>query len=202
MPNGFYETTTEGLESHFAVQVLSRFALNYILASSGVLKDTSINILQPGGSETEFDLDDIELRGTKDAYRYLSMAKHVGRDGVITDTYTKALQSKFTPIKFFHLAPGLVQTDVMLNQGVPFPFKQLMTYVLMPIAARTVGNSVTSYADIPVFLAGNSNRESLVKEEGYFLDVKNKKANLSPYALDKKNQEAVFEKLKSYLDGK
>ena len=36
MPNGLHMTTAEGIESHFAVQVLNRFLLNYILASSGV----------------------------------------------------------------------------------------------------------------------------------------------------------------------
>jgi NAD(P)-dependent dehydrogenase (short-subunit alcohol dehydrogenase family) len=198
-PNGLFETTAEGIESHFATQVLSRFLLNYILASSGVLKETSVSVMAPGGAQTEFDLDDIELTSSKDAGRYAQMAKHVSRDGVIADTYTKALQTNFPEIKFFHVFPGLVQTNVMANQNVPFPIKQLITYIVYPIASRTFGNTVESYANIPVFLAGNKAAEELTEKEGYFLDNNNKKASLSPYALGKDNQEAVFNKLKGYL---
>ncbi|MCJ1407211.1 hypothetical protein MMC19_001282 [Ptychographa xylographoides] len=201
MPNGIYETTAEGIESHFAVQVLNRCLLNYILASSGVLKNTSISIMAPGGTQTEFNLDDIELTSAKDAIRFAQMAKHISRDGVITDTYTKALQSKFPQIKFFHVSPGLVQTDIMYNQGVPFPLREILTYVVFPIASRTIGNTVASYADIPLFLAANRGREDVIVKEGYFLDNKNMKINVSPYALNEKNQQAVLEKLKGYWEG-
>jgi NAD(P)-dependent dehydrogenase (short-subunit alcohol dehydrogenase family) len=200
MPNGIYKPTTEGIESHFAVQVLNRFLLSYVLASSGVLKDTSISVMAPGGNQTEFDIDDIELTSSKDAGRYVHMGKHISRDSVITDTYTKALQSKFPHIKFFHVSPGLVQTEVMINQGVPFPIRELITYVIFPIASRTFGNTPTSYADIPVFLAANGGRENTVEKEGYFLDNNLKKMSPSPYAIDEKNQQAVFEKLKGYLE--
>jgi hypothetical protein len=89
----------------------------------------------------------------------------------------------------------------MINQGVPFPVRELLTYVVFPIASRTFGNTITSYADIPVFLAANGRRESVIVKEGYFLDNKNKKTSLSPYAIYEKNQQAVFEKLKGYLEG-
>jgi NAD(P)-dependent dehydrogenase (short-subunit alcohol dehydrogenase family) len=199
-PNGRYETTSEGFESHFAVQILSRFLLNYVLSSSGVLKDASISVMAPGGTQTEFNLDDIELSAGKDSNRLAQMASHVSRDGLIADTYTKALQRKFPSITYFHIYPGLVQTEVMTNQGMPFPIGPLINYIVYPIAARTFGNTATSYADIPVFLAANNSRDALVDKEGLFLDNKSQKAALSPYALDEANQEKVFEKLKGYLN--
>lgn len=198
-PNGLYETTSEGIESHFAVQVLSRFILNYTLATSGVLKEASVSVMAPGGTQTSFDLDDIELASSKDASRFAQLGKHMARDGLIADTYTKALETKFPKIKFFHVFPGLVATDVAGNQNLPFPMKQLLNYIVYPIAARTIGNTADSYADIPVFLAGNKAAEALAEKEGYFLDNKNNKAALSPYALDKENQEAVFQKLLVYF---
>jgi NAD(P)-dependent dehydrogenase (short-subunit alcohol dehydrogenase family) len=201
MPNGLHKITTEGIESHFAVQVLNRFLLNYILASSGVLKETSVSVMAPGGTQTEFNLNDIELTSSKDDGRYSLMGKQISRDSVVTDTHTKALQSKFPQIKFFHIAPGLVQTDVMINQGVPFPVREILTYVVFPIASRTFGNTISSYADVPIFLAANERSESVIEKEGYFLDNKNKKVSLSPYAMDEKKQQAVFEKLKGYLEG-
>ncbi|OBT60798.1 hypothetical protein VE03_09893 [Pseudogymnoascus sp. 23342-1-I1] len=202
MPNGRYETTPEGIELHFAVQILSRFHLSYILATSGALKDTSITILGPGGTQTEFNLDDIEIASAKDASPYTQIGKHATRDSVITDALTKSLQTHFPQLNFFHLAPGLVQTDVMINQGVPAPIRLAITYVVFPIAARTFGNTPTSYADIPVFLAANEGREAVVAGEGYFLNEKIKRVDPNPYALEVKNQEAVFEKLKGYLDGR
>jgi NAD(P)-dependent dehydrogenase (short-subunit alcohol dehydrogenase family) len=201
MPNGLHETTVEGIESHFAVQVLNRFLLNYIFASSGVLQDTSISVMAPGGTETTWNLDDIELTSIKNSSRYVQMVKQVSRDGLVTDTYTKALQSKFPQIKFFHVSPGLVQTNVMVNQGVPFPIRELITYIIFPIASRTIGNSVESYSDIPLFLAANERRKSVIEKEGYFLNHKNKQLSQSPYAMNEKNQQAVFDKLKSYLEG-
>ncbi|KFZ18333.1 hypothetical protein V502_04146 [Pseudogymnoascus sp. VKM F-4520 (FW-2644)] len=188
--------------SHFAVQILNRFHLNYILASSGALKDTSITVLAPGGTQSEFNLNDIELASAKNEGRYAQLGKHGSRDSVVTDTITKSLQSHFPQIKFFHVAPGLVQTDVTTNQDVPAPLRLAITYVVFPIAARTFGNTTTSYADIPVFLAANEGREAVVAEEGYFLDQKIKRVIPNPYATEKKNQEAVFERLKGYLDGR
>jgi hypothetical protein len=202
MPNGHYKTTSEGIEFHFAVQVLGRFLLAYILASSGTLHNTSISVMGPGETQTEFNLDDIELLAGKESTRYVQMAKHVARDGIITDTYTNALQNKFPTIKFFHLSPGLVQTEVMNNQGVPFPFRQLVNNVVFPIAARTFGNTATSYAEIPVFLAGNEDRDTVVEKQGLFLDQKLHRVKMSPFVLDEKNQETVFEQLKGYMDGR
>ena len=104
MPNGLRETTAEGIESHFAVQVLNG-SLKLLLASSGVLQDTSVSIMDTGGKETEFNLDDIELTSSKDAGRYAQIGKQVARDRVVTDTYTKVLQSKFPQISSSSTSP-------------------------------------------------------------------------------------------------
>ena len=89
----------------------------------------------------------------------------------------------------------------MVNQGVPFPLRELMTYVVFPIASWTVGNTPISYADIPVFLAANERRKSVIEQEGTFLNNKNKKMRPSPYAMDKEHQQAMWEKLLGYLEG-
>lgn len=198
-PNGLQEATSEGIESHFAVQVLSRFLLAYLLASSGVLRDTGISIMAHGGKETSFDFETIGVVD-KVSGRFSLMGQQIRSDAIITDTYTKSLQSKLPQLNFFHVSPGLVQTDVMVNQGVPFPMPELMTYIVFPIAARTIGNSVASYADIPVFLAANEERKGMVEKDGYFLDNKNKRVTPSPSARDEGNQMAVFEKLVGYLE--
>jgi NAD(P)-dependent dehydrogenase (short-subunit alcohol dehydrogenase family) len=196
MPNGLYEPTTEGIDSHFAVQVLNRFLLTYMLASSGTLHDTSVSIMAPGGTQKTFDASDMELTSSQNAAHYALMAKQISRDSVITDTYTKALQSSFPKLHLFHLAPGLVQTHVAQNQRVPWLARTLFTWVVLP----TVGDTVENYAEVPVFWAANLKREEAVKKEGFFLDQKGKRVEVSPFALDKGNQSAVFEKLREYLE--
>jgi hypothetical protein len=109
------------------------------------------------------------------------------------------LQARFPVIKFLHVAPGLVQTNVMTNQNVPFLLKQIITYVVYLIAIRSFGYTVQSNANLPVFLAANPAAEDVMKKEGFFLTDKNKKATISPYAADEKNQQAVFDKLLAYL---
>jgi hypothetical protein len=90
-PNGTWQDHF-GMEFHFAVQVLSRYAINEGLASSGVLKGASVNVCAPGGSQTTFDLDDIECRSYRNK-NFLSLAMAIGQSqGLITDTYTKARQ--------------------------------------------------------------------------------------------------------------
>lgn len=171
-----------------------------MLASSGTLLETSVCVMMPGGPQvTTFDLSDIELTHAGPASRYTLMGKHVSRDSIITDTYTKALQNRFPHLRFFHLSPGLVQTNGMYNQGVPWPMRVLMIWVVFPLAARTVGNTVASYAEIPMFWAANKKSEEMAKTEGFFLDQRGKKVAVSPFATDKGHQDAVFEKLKEYL---
>jgi hypothetical protein len=65
---------------------------------------------------------------------------------------------------------------------------------------RELGNTIQSYAEIPVFLAANEKRKNVIENEGYFLDHKNMKIRPSPYAMDEKNQQAVFEKFLGYLE--
>lgn len=87
-PNGKY-LDHFGHEMHFAVQILSRFALAEALASSKVLKEASVNVCAPGGSQTEFDLEDIECRSYKNRNRLAILAAMASSQGLITDTYTK-----------------------------------------------------------------------------------------------------------------
>lgn len=92
-------------------------------------------------------------------------------------------------------------TKAAANQGFPFPFPQLYS-LLGPIIERTIGNSAESYAEIPVLLAANESEEKLAKvdrEQGRFLDNTVKKVEISEWAKKEENQEAAYQKLKSYL---
>lgn len=87
-PNGGFSLTPEGHESHFAVQLLSRFGLAYLLAKSGTLKDSWVTICAPGGEKASPpDLEDLELKSEQERARFLPMriVKTGTRDGAVMD---------------------------------------------------------------------------------------------------------------------
>lgn len=87
-PMGNYKLTSDGIEEHFATQVLSRFALNDALASQGILKSASVNIAAPGTKASEYDLNDVESRSSKDSNAISLMLAKAKNEGVVTDAAT------------------------------------------------------------------------------------------------------------------
>ena len=72
---------------------MGRFAMNQQLAEAGVLKEASVSVCAPGGSQTEYDVKDIELRsvqGRNTVSVLLAMAKN---QGLVTDAATKVRPS-------------------------------------------------------------------------------------------------------------
>jgi len=198
-PTGRWKENHEGVESRFAVQVLSKFALDYQLASKGVLKEASVTVCAPGGSQTEFDVEDIECRSKKESNALALLAAMGKRDGIVIDTYQKALSKEYPSITYYHLFPGIVTTNGAANSGFPFPIPQLFA-LASPIISRTFGNSPESYAEIPVLVAANSSAEKqdLVASQGTALNMWLKKVNPAPWSEDPTNQQKIVEKLKSY----
>lgn len=87
-PMGNYKLTSDGIEQHFATQVLSRFALNEALASEGILKIASVNIAAPGSKASTFDLNDVESKSSKDSNAISLMLAKAKNEGVVTDAAT------------------------------------------------------------------------------------------------------------------
>jgi hypothetical protein len=87
-PNGSFSLTSEDHETHFAIQVLSRFGLAYLLAQSGTLKDTWVTICAPGGEKAAPpNLEDLELKSEEERQKYLPMRIVASgtRDGAVMD---------------------------------------------------------------------------------------------------------------------
>lgn len=85
---GNYNLTSDGIEEHFATQVLSRFALNDALASQGILKTASVNVAAPGSKATEYNLDDVESRSSRNSNAISLMLAKAKNEGVVTDAAT------------------------------------------------------------------------------------------------------------------
>ncbi|EFP91078.2 uncharacterized protein PGTG_16940 [Puccinia graminis f. sp. tritici CRL 75-36-700-3] len=196
-PNGIYEENSEGYEKSLAVHCLSRFGLSYLLAESKTLKNDSavVSILSPGSSYSELDLEDLSLKKlhATHPWRPTMLISQGKRDSTLTDAFTLEFNRRYPSIKFYHLFPGYVQTNAAANRGLPFPIPQLGS-VFGPVLAKIVGNTPTSYSDIPLFFAANPEARKL---DGYLFNERLKKIDLGQWNHDQANRAKVFEKLQS-----
>ncbi|POW17932.1 hypothetical protein PSTT_00134 [Puccinia striiformis] len=214
-PNGVYEENSEGYEKSLVVHCLSRFGLSYLLAEAKTLKkeSTVVSILSPGSSYSDIDLEDLSLKKLHetDPWRATMLMSQGKRDSTLTDAFTlvgrheHTAQPFFAPnfnlefnrrypsIKFYHLFPGYVQTNAAANRGLPFPIPQLGS-LFGPIVAKIVGNTPTSYSDIPLFFAANPEARKL---DGYLFNERLNKIDLGEWNRDQTNRQKVFEKLRS-----
>ncbi|KAM0752363.1 NAD(P)-binding protein [Meredithblackwellia eburnea MCA 4105] len=161
-PNGKFGLNSEGHESHFAIQLLSRFALSYLLAESGTLKEAVINVCAPSGpGGTPPDAEDLEMIQANEKGQF-GIIKCATRDSNVMDAVTSQFNTIYNPkgIKAYHIYPGFVATNALSNAGLPYPIV-VLGGLFAPLLARTIGNTPTSYAEIPVYLAGNPKSRAL-----------------------------------------
>ncbi|KAK4701166.1 hypothetical protein P7C70_g5068, partial [Phenoliferia sp. Uapishka_3] len=161
-PNGKFSINSEGHESHFAIQVLSRFSLAYLLAKSGTLKEAVVHVCAPNGSSGKApDTEDLELIKAQEEGKFGFM-KCGDRDGNVMDAITGEFNELYNSkgLTAYHVFPGIVATNAVSNAGMPYPIV-LLSNLFMPIISRTIGNSPKSYADIPVYLAANPKSKPL-----------------------------------------
>lgn len=198
-PNGIYEENPEGHEISLVVNCLSRFGLSYLLAEGKALKDDStvVSILSPGMNYSELDLEDLSLKklNATHPWRPKMLMNQGKRDSTLTDACTLEFNRRYPSIKFYHLFPGYVQTNAAANRGLPFPIPQLGT-VFGPILAKVVGNTPTSYSDIPLFFAANPEARKL---HGYLFNERLKQIQLGQWNHDQTNRQKVFEKFCSFF---
>lgn len=89
-PNGSYILTPEGVEQHYAVQVLSRFILAHTLAldPDPVVKKSVLSVAAPGYRYPAVDFGDLDLHEANEKGRY-GIRVCVARDSVFLDTFTE-----------------------------------------------------------------------------------------------------------------
>ena len=153
-PNGRHSLTSDAPphETHFAIQILSRFGLAYLLASSGTLRDTWLNICAPGGTSSPApDVDDVEL-AAPGKFGFLASG---ARDTAVSDGLTAYFPTVFPHLRALHTFPGFVHTRAAANQGFPAPVVWASS-LFGPLLARTpIGNTATGYAEVPLYLVAN-----------------------------------------------
>jgi len=129
--------TSEGLDNSFAITAFSKWTITNTLLP--VLKDSVIYILAPS-TRGEVDLNDVEFRNA-------STLTAVFSKGIIVDSITKEFQKRNDHLRFYHLYPGVVKTDLFTNSG----WNSLLTLLMV------VGRAPVVYADHPVYIATHPN---------------------------------------------
>jgi len=167
-PNGRFTTNPDGNDTHFAIQILSRFGLAFLLAKSGTLKDSVTVVCAPGGAASPApDASDLQLTAARAAGR-LSWGRAIpatgARDTAVTDAWTAHLAEKFPHLRVSHLFPGYVSTKAAANAGFPWPVVALQR-AADPVLTRTIGNTAAGYAEVPVFAAANPEARRLPGSE-------------------------------------
>ncbi|KAG0150796.1 hypothetical protein CROQUDRAFT_652048 [Cronartium quercuum f. sp. fusiforme G11] len=199
-PNGLYEETADGLDKSFVVQCLSRFGLASHLAAQQVLKpgSTVCSILSPGFELATIDLEDLSLKSLKDqaVWRPKLLLSQGKRDSMVMDALTMAFNRRYPSIHFYHLFPGYVQTNAASNRAFPFPFPQLNT-LFGPLLSRTIGNTPTTYADIPLFFAANPEARKLT---GWSFNERMRPIEPSGWAREVTNQDKVFQRCERFFE--
>ncbi|ORY43169.1 hypothetical protein BCR33DRAFT_717903 [Rhizoclosmatium globosum] len=127
-------TTTEGIESTLALNALSKLAIiNRLLPDLERVPDSRVVSVLAGGNGGPFKPDDIQLKSN---YNCVSQAIQTG---VLVDLFTVHLASLNTSPsspKFFHMFPGLMNTNNPTNANLPFYVTYPLKFVL-PILGRS-----------------------------------------------------------------
>lgn len=111
LPNGKYVPTSEGVEQHYGVQVLSRFLLAYKLAveSDPIVKKGVLSVMAPGKQRPAVDYEDIDLAKANKKGSY-GLLRASSRDSVVVDTFTEvsiAFPSSFTTQPYIYISLSL-----------------------------------------------------------------------------------------------
>ncbi|KAF8581711.1 NAD(P)-binding protein [Ramaria rubella] len=152
-PNGTFAPTSEGYDTHYAVQVLSRCLLAYLLGSNpaGMVPNLRgvMSIMSPGYTPHTTDYDDFELQSARTRGMYGIRAMYA-RDSNVVDAFTAELAARNPRVSFTHIFPGLVNTNIVDNSRNPFFFGVVMKLVL-----ALFGSTPASYAEVPFYLLAN-----------------------------------------------
>ncbi|PWN53818.1 NAD(P)-binding protein [Violaceomyces palustris] len=202
-PNGTLEQTTEGTESHYAVQCLSRIGLASLLAEKAIIKSAICMVAAPGqGGKGPIDLDDLDFLNAQRKGKWwggvFGILKAGARDSFVLDTAAQCLAEKHPNISVSHLFPGFVATDAPKNQGFAWPIVQLGK-IFGPIFGTRPGPG--GYAEIPFYLLTHPEGQSYLETgSANLLGPNLKKNQISPCVSDKQVRESLYSRVISWFN--
>lgn len=201
-PHGAIETTGEGVEKQFAVQVLSRVGLAKQLVEAGTIKRGVLMVAAPGqGSKSPIDVDDLDFVKAKAAGKWwggpIGLIKKGAQAGSILDAACTHLAERHPNLTFTHAFPGFVNTNALGNQGHS-SLLVLAAKVFGPVIGAQPGPG--GYAELPFYvLANKEGTRYLETGRANLLGPNLKKLDISSNVQTKDVRERIWEKLASYF---
>ncbi|KAJ3193259.1 hypothetical protein HDU82_002878, partial [Entophlyctis luteolus] len=144
--------TDEGLEQTFALNYLSKFLIiNRLLPSLKKASGSVVSVLA-GGNGGFFDKNDIQMS------KNYNCVKQAIQTGVLVDLMTIHLASLYPESteapKFYHLFPGLMNTDNVRNANIPAFAAAPLKMFILPLVGRNP--SAVAEEDVIPLLLGRS----------------------------------------------
>lgn len=196
-PTGNAPDTPKGIDSQFAVQILSRFGLANALLEAGTIKRALCVVAAPGGGSSEpLELDDIELKQARKTWSMagpLKIVKTGQRDSSVADAFLQDFAERYPTVSISHLFPNIVGTNSAANSGFPFPIPQLFNLASFALP------SPEQYSAVPFYLhASPEGNRYLRSGEANLFSPSLKRYEISKNVATKEARQAVVAKLKSY----
>lgn len=201
-PHGAIEVNKGGIESQFAVQVLSRVGLAKQLVQAGTIKRGVLMVAAPGqGGKTPIDVDDLDFVKSKSAGTWWSgpigLMKKGSQASSLLDAASTHLAEQHPNLTFTHCFPGFVNTNALGNQGHSS---------LLVLAAKIFGPLVGSkpgpggYAELPFFVLANPEGQRYLETgKANLLGPSLNKLDISPNVADRQVRQKIWDRLASYF---
>ncbi|KAF7352231.1 NAD(P)-binding protein [Mycena venus] len=187
----------DGHDTAFAVQAISRFALAYLLTTSGGLVPNAIvmSIANQGQSLDDLSVDDLSLKtrlakGPSATGIFINQSQ---RDSTVLDSAFEELNLRYPQYQYFSLWPGLVKTEEFNFSITPGYIK-----VIMWLGLKIIGTTPDQYANFPVYILASPDAQRTLGSGKYFDRVLNP-TPLGKWSRDPKNRQALWEKLKEII---
>ncbi|EPQ28908.1 uncharacterized protein PFL1_03709 [Pseudozyma flocculosa PF-1] len=201
-PNPSIKKTSEGIESQFAVQCVSRFGLAKLLTEQGIVKRAVLMVASPAqGGSKKWDLDDIDFVKAKESGSYwggpFGILKKGMRDSAILDSVAQTLAERNPNMTISHCFPGFIATDASANQGFPTPLVWASKLVA-PLLAHKPGPG--GYAELPFYLLANPDGQRYLETgQANLIGPKLKKYSITSSVQDGAERQRIWEKMSSYF---
>ncbi|KAJ1035735.1 hypothetical protein NDA13_000395 [Ustilago tritici] len=201
-PHGAIETTSDGIEKQFAVQVLSRVGLAKQLVEAGTIKRGVLMVAAPGqGSSSPVDVNDLDFTKAKASGSWwggpLGLMKKGSQSASILDAACQHLAEQNPNLTITHAFPGFVNTDALSNQGHN-PLLVLAGKLAGPMVASKPGPG--GYAELPFYVLANAEGQRYLETgKANLLTAGLKKLELSKNVRERGVREQIWNKLASYF---
>ncbi|KAJ6516662.1 hypothetical protein C8R47DRAFT_1268125 [Mycena vitilis] len=193
-PSGYdLKENDDGHGIAFAVQAVSRFALAYLLTTSGGLAPHAsvMSICNQGQTIDALDLDDLSLKGRLAAGESATtfFMNQSRRDSVVLDSTFEELNAHYPQYTYFSLWPGLVKSEEFDPNFAPGFLKWAMW-----LGIKLIGTTPDEYANFPVYLLASPDAPTtLDTKKNHFFDRKLNPTPLGKWSQDAGNRRAMWD---------